>query len=88
MLANTQDKADRLDGANGDRGSESTPHSKPNCNVERTMTAPVTVIVAYDMKFYEQVPKLFPQSPGLTQLFESNPQLVEVTALIQNENAK
>ena len=49
-------------------------------NVEKTMTAPVTVIVAYDMKFYEQVPKLFPQSPGLTQLFESNPQLVEVTA--------
>jgi 3-hydroxypropanoate dehydrogenase len=49
-------------------------------NVEKTMTAPVTVIVAYDMKFYERVPKLFPQSPGLTQLFESNPQLVEVTA--------
>jgi 3-hydroxypropanoate dehydrogenase len=52
------------------------------------LTAPVTVIVAYDMKFYEQVPKLFPQSPGLAQLFESNPQLVEVTALIQSENAK
>jgi 3-hydroxypropanoate dehydrogenase len=49
-------------------------------NVEKTMAAPVTVIVAYDMKFYEQVPKLFPHSPGLTQLFESNPQLVEVTA--------
>jgi 3-hydroxypropanoate dehydrogenase len=49
-------------------------------NVEKTMTAPVTVIVAYDMKFYEQVPKLFPQSPGLMQLFEGNPQLVEVTA--------
>jgi 3-hydroxypropanoate dehydrogenase len=49
-------------------------------NVEKTMTAPVTVIVGYDMKFYEQVPKLFPQSPGLKQLFEGNPQLVEVTA--------
>jgi 3-hydroxypropanoate dehydrogenase len=49
-------------------------------NVEKTMTAPVTVIVAYDMKFYEQLPRLFPQSPGLTQLFEGNPQLVEVTA--------
>ena len=34
-------------------------------NIEKTMTAPVTVIVAYDMKFYEQVPKLFPQSPGV-----------------------
>jgi 3-hydroxypropanoate dehydrogenase len=49
-------------------------------NIEKTMTAPVTVIVGYDMKFYEQVPKLFPQSPGLKQLFEGNPQLVEVTA--------
>src|SRR6266566_3447557 len=26
-------------------------------NVEKTMTAPVTVIVAYDLKFYEQLPK-------------------------------
>ena len=42
-------------------------------NVEKTMTAPVTVIVAYDMKFYEQLPKLFPHSPGMKQLFESNP---------------
>jgi 3-hydroxypropanoate dehydrogenase len=49
-------------------------------NIEKTMTAPVTVIVAYDMKFYEQLPKLFPQGPGMKQMFESNPQLVEVTA--------
>jgi len=49
-------------------------------NVEKAMTAPVTVIVAYDMKFYDQLPKLFPQSPGVKQMFESNPQLVEVTA--------
>ena len=26
-------------------------------NVEKTMTAPVTVIVAYDLKFYEQLPE-------------------------------
>jgi 3-hydroxypropanoate dehydrogenase len=49
-------------------------------NIEKTMTAPVTVIVGYDMKFYDQVPKLYPQSPGLKQMFEGNPQLVEVTA--------
>src|SRR5438046_8845255 len=49
-------------------------------NLEKTMTAPVTVIVAYDMKFYDQLPKLFPQSPGTKQMFENNPQLVEVTA--------
>jgi 3-hydroxypropanoate dehydrogenase len=49
-------------------------------NIEKTMTAPVTVIVAYDVKFYDQLPKLFPHSPGVKQLFESNPQRVEVTA--------
>lgn len=49
-------------------------------NIEKTMTAPVTVIIGYDMRFYDQVPKLYPQSPGLQQLFEGNPQLVEVTA--------
>jgi 3-hydroxypropanoate dehydrogenase len=49
-------------------------------NVEKTMTAPVTVIVAYDLKFYEQLPKLFPQNPGMAELFASNPEMVETTA--------
>jgi 3-hydroxypropanoate dehydrogenase len=44
-------------------------------NVEKTMTAPVTVIVAYDLKFYEHLPKLFPQNPGMAKLFEGNPEL-------------
>src|ERR1700693_1414793 len=48
--------------------------------VEKTMTAPLTVIVAYDLKFYEQLPKLFPQNPGMAKLFESSPELVEATA--------
>jgi 3-hydroxypropanoate dehydrogenase len=29
-------------------------------NVEKTMTAPVTAIVAHDLEFYEQLPKLLP----------------------------
>jgi len=49
-------------------------------NVEKTMTAPVTVIVAYDVKFFEQLPKLFPHNPGMAKLFEGNPEMVEVTA--------
>src|SRR5580693_8026399 len=49
-------------------------------NLEKTMSAPVTVIVAYDIKFYEQLPKLFPQSPGMKQMFESNSPVSEVTA--------
>jgi len=49
-------------------------------NVAKTMTAPVTVIVGYDLKFYDQLPRLFPQNPGMAQLFERNPDLIETTA--------
>ena len=49
-------------------------------NVEKTMNAPVTVIVAYDLKFYERLPKLFPHSPGMAALFMSNPELSDATA--------
>lgn len=49
-------------------------------NVEKTMAAPVTVIVAYDLLFYEKLPRLFPHNPGMREAFARNPQLVEVTA--------
>jgi 3-hydroxypropanoate dehydrogenase len=49
-------------------------------NVDHTMAAPVTVIVAYDLKFYERLPNLFPHSPGMAALFQRNPELVESTA--------
>jgi 3-hydroxypropanoate dehydrogenase len=49
-------------------------------NVDKTMAAPVTVIIAYDLLFFEKLPKLFPHSPKMRDLFASNPQLVEVTA--------
>ena len=49
-------------------------------NIDKTMSAPVTVIVAYDLLFFEKLPKLFPHSPNMRDLFASNPQLVEVTA--------
>ncbi len=45
-------------------------------NVEKTMAAPVTVIVAYDLQFYEKLPKLFPHNPGMRDLFAANPALV------------
>lgn len=38
-------------------------------NVEKTMTAPVTAIVADDLRFYEFIPKLFPQAPFFADLF-------------------
>lgn len=49
-------------------------------NVDKTMSAPVTVIVAYDLMFYEKLPKLFPHAPQMRDLYASNPQLVETTA--------
>jgi len=49
-------------------------------NVDKVMTAPVTVIIAYDLLFYEKMPKLFPHNPAMAQLFAKNPQLVETTA--------
>lgn len=49
-------------------------------NVPKTMSAPVTVIVAYDLQFYEKLPKLAPQNPGFRDLFANNPELAEVTA--------
>lgn len=49
-------------------------------NLEKTMTAPVTVIVAYDLKFYDKLPKLFPHAPTIRDLFADNPQLIETTA--------
>lgn len=49
-------------------------------NVDKTMTAPVTVIVAYDLLFFNKLAKLWPHSPKMRDLFAGNPQLVETTA--------
>jgi 3-hydroxypropanoate dehydrogenase len=49
-------------------------------NVEKTMSAPVTVIVAYDLLFYDKMPKLFPHNPRMRELYATNPDLVETTA--------
>jgi 3-hydroxypropanoate dehydrogenase len=49
-------------------------------NYKKTMAAPVTVIVAYDLLFYAKLPKLFPHNPGMAQLYATNPQLIETTA--------
>lgn len=49
-------------------------------NVDKTMAAPVTAIVAYDSKFYEHIPRLFPQMPAMKEMFASNSQLAETTA--------
>src|SRR5947208_13054319 len=62
------------------KGKERLRPSLAPGNVEKTMAAPVTVIVAYDLQFYEKLPKLFPHNPGMRDLFVANAALVEVTA--------
>jgi 3-hydroxypropanoate dehydrogenase len=48
-------------------------------NVEKTMQAPVTAIIGYDMRFYEQLPRLFPHADARSW-FVGNAELTESTA--------
>lgn len=48
-------------------------------NIEKTMQAPVTVIIGYDMNFYEQLPFLFPHADAKAW-FVGNEALIEETA--------
>jgi 3-hydroxypropanoate dehydrogenase len=45
-------------------------------NVEQTMSAPVTAIVAYDLRFFEQMAKLAPTRPDIGARFGSAPEAV------------
>jgi 3-hydroxypropanoate dehydrogenase len=48
-------------------------------NVEKTKTAPVTVIVVWDTEFYEKLPRLFPHA-DMRSFFAGKPALIEETA--------
>jgi 3-hydroxypropanoate dehydrogenase len=48
-------------------------------NVEKTMTAPVTVIFAWDNEFHEKLPKLFPHA-DMKSYFVGNDALIHETA--------
>ncbi len=49
-------------------------------NVDKTMSAPVTAIIAYDMEFYEHLPKLFPHTDAKSW-FVGNDELIKSTAM-------
>jgi len=49
-------------------------------NRDKTLAAPVTVIVAYDLRFYDHLPKLFPQNPAAKDGFK-DPKATETVAL-------
>jgi 3-hydroxypropanoate dehydrogenase len=49
-------------------------------NVDKTMAAPVTAIIAYDLEFYELFPKLAPKRDG-RKIFAGKTELIAETAM-------
>lgn len=49
-------------------------------NVEKTMAAPVTTIIAWDSEFHDHLPRLFPHA-DMRSYFVGNPALIEETGL-------
>jgi 3-hydroxypropanoate dehydrogenase len=48
-------------------------------NLDKTMSAPVTAIIAYDQKFYDRLPELFPHADAKSW-FTSSPELAHEPA--------
>ncbi|MDO6692934.1 malonic semialdehyde reductase [Aliiglaciecola sp. 3_MG-2023] len=63
-----------------DEGREKLKPALSKGNVEQTMSAPCTVIVAYDSEFYEQLPTLFPYADARSW-FTSSPDAAYETAM-------
>jgi len=54
------------------RSREAKERLKPALNpgnVDKTMAAPVTAIIGYDTRFYEQLPTQFPNNPNARAIF-------------------
>jgi 3-hydroxypropanoate dehydrogenase len=49
-------------------------------NLEKTMAAPVTAIIGYDLKFYDRLPELFPHNPEARNWFANDPKGAELAA--------
>ena len=65
------------------RSAEAKEKLKPALmggNVDKTMAAPVTAIVAWDSEFHEHLPTQFPAMPGARDMFHGNVPFIENTA--------
>ncbi|MDO9126932.1 MAG: malonic semialdehyde reductase, partial [Parvibaculum sp.] len=49
-------------------------------NLKKTMAAPVTAILGYDVEFYERLPELFPHAPDAKTWFNWSKEWAEQTA--------
>jgi 3-hydroxypropanoate dehydrogenase len=54
------------------------PYLSP-ANMEKTMSAPATAIIGYDLEFARHLPKLFPHNPGAKDWF-AEPEFAKTTA--------
>ena len=50
-------------------------------NVDKTMTAPMTAIIAHDMQFFDQMPKLFPHEPTARSWFAGKDEKIKLVTL-------
>ena len=65
------------------RSKEAKERLKPalsSGNRDKTMAAPVTAIVAYDLKFYDLLPRLFPHDQNARSWFTSDDEVARSTA--------
>lgn len=49
-------------------------------NRPKMRTAPVTAILAYDLNFWEELPKVFPPNPGAQDIFKNNTTAAQINA--------
>lgn len=49
-------------------------------NVPKMREAPVTALLAYDLNFWEELPKLFPPNPDAQNIFKNNATAAQVNA--------
>lgn len=64
------------------RSKESKERLRPTLapgNIDKTMAAPATAIIGYDLEFYEFLPRLFPRS-DMRKAFVGKPDLIKDTA--------
>ena len=53
-------------------------------NIDKTKTAPISAILAYDLEFYKYMDKLFPHNLKMKKLLESNKDLAYDTAYLNS----
>ena len=49
-------------------------------NLDKTMQAPVTAVIGYDLEFYEHLPRIFPHNQTARSWFTGKPELTQATA--------